>query len=461
MIKILQYCAKTVVYGSLIGAPTILIVSAVTCAILGTTPGQDVETKSTYLGFAMLFGIAGAVASLIVMCMCFCWQSSIKMTIALLKAVGEVMQKNCSMTAIAISSSILTVLYLTFMLAFFEATRNIMNADKTKSENFNDTIITKHINGNGGAVAMAIFGIFMMYTGLNVFANTSHIAFAKIFGKWYFSVDAEEHVEGGLTVTKLSLGGGFMSLPYVMAWTKHFGSACYGAFILAVVQTLRTLANYAERQVKKAGSKDKSGAGKVVYYIFLCLLGCIKCILKCIEDLLEFFGKIAYVHVSIYNQTFCQSVRSTMKLMQASGVKALVNDNIMGLVTVCLGSILFAATSLLNYCIFAYIPGMASHHEGLSKRIIVLCMVAISGVVLLFILSCGKSIVRSGMLSIFVCYAEHPDTLAITHPELAVDFATATQRSFLGQGKVDEENPGLMKPSADVKAPYGTTATLA
>merc|ERR1712157_436729 len=73
-------------------------------------------------------------------------------------------------------------------------------------------------------------------------------------------------------------------------------------------------------------------------------------------------------------------------------------------------------------------------------------MLGIQFVMTYFILRCGWAIVKSGITSLFVCYAEHADTLEETHPELAEEFAKATGEAFLGGGEKDPE----LRPTRDV-----------
>jgi Plasma-membrane choline transporter len=65
------------------------------------------------------------------------------------------------------------------------------------------------------------------------------------------------------------------------AMTTSFGSNCYGSLLIAIIQTLKSIANNAKNQ---AGENGNAGMA-----ILFC---CLQCILSIIEDILEYFNKV-------------------------------------------------------------------------------------------------------------------------------------------------------------------------
>jgi len=72
---------------------------------------------------------------------------------------------------------------------------------------------------------------------------------------------------------------------FVRATTTSFGSICFGSLLVAIIQTLRTM-------VENARSDNDNGGSAFL----LCILDCL---LRCLEDMLEYFNKFAYIYVGM------------------------------------------------------------------------------------------------------------------------------------------------------------------
>ncbi|KAJ3436922.1 ctl-like protein [Anaeramoeba flamelloides] len=86
----------------------------------------------------------------------------------------------------------------------------------------------------------------------------------------------------------------------------HLGSYAFGSFIIAIIQLLRIILEYTERQMKKA-----SGENKFVKYMFYCM----RCCLKCLESTMKFINRNAYIMIAVYGQSFCQSTKRAFHLI--------------------------------------------------------------------------------------------------------------------------------------------------
>ena len=103
------------------------------------------------------------------------------------------------------------------------------------------------------------------------------------------------------------------------ALTTSFGSICYGSLLIAIIQTLRAMANQAKN--------DSNNDGNAGLAILFC---CLQCILSLIADILEYFNKYAFAQVAIYGKDYCSAAKDTWKLFKQRGIDALVNDNFIG-----------------------------------------------------------------------------------------------------------------------------------
>merc|ERR1712050_610273 len=102
--------------------------------------------------------------------------------------------------------------------------------------------------------------------------------------------------------------------------TSSFGSICFGAFLISVIQTIRAMVNAAARQ---RGNQRNIGV-----VIFFCI---VRCLLGCIERAAEVFNEFGFAYVSIYGYSYCDSCQRVMDLFKRKGWTALNNENLVSM----------------------------------------------------------------------------------------------------------------------------------
>ena len=104
--------------------------------------------------------------------------------------------------------------------------------------------------------------------------NTIHVTIAGVVSTWWFSpAEANSCCSPGIRDS------------FVRATTTSFGSICFGSLLVAIIQTLRAM-------VQNARNGDNDGCAAFM----LCL---VECLLRCVEELLEYFNKFAYIYVGM------------------------------------------------------------------------------------------------------------------------------------------------------------------
>lgn len=84
----------------------------------------------------------------------------------------------------------------------------------------------------------------------------------------------------------------------------HLGTVAFGSLIIAIIKTIRTVLAYIQRQAKK--SKNK-----VLEYVMMCL----QCFMWCLEKIMKFINKHAYIITAIYGHGFCRSAGKAFWLL--------------------------------------------------------------------------------------------------------------------------------------------------
>jgi hypothetical protein len=109
---------------------------------------------------------------------------------------------------------------------------------------------------------------------------------------WYFTRD------------KSKIGNSTMFWAFRVSLLKHAGTAAFGSLIIAVVLTIRTILSYYERQAKK--SKN------CIMKYTLCVA---QCCLWCLEKIMRFINKNAYIQTAIYGYSFLKAARTAFFLI--------------------------------------------------------------------------------------------------------------------------------------------------
>ncbi|KAL4601664.1 choline transporter-like protein 5 isoform X1 [Arapaima gigas] len=97
----------------------------------------------------------------------------------------------------------------------------------------------------------------------------------------------------------------------------HTGSLAFGSLILAVVQLIRIILEYLDHKLK--------GAQNTFARFLLC---CLKCCFWCLERVIKFMNRNAYIMIAIYGKNFCTSAREAFFLLMRNVVRVAVLDKV-------------------------------------------------------------------------------------------------------------------------------------
>lgn len=101
------------------------------------------------------------------------------------------------------------------------------------------------------------------------------------------------------------------------ALTLSFGSICFGSLIVSIVQTIRVILRSFQKSLENQGNA-----------VAACLLGCIGCLVGCIQTWVEYFNRFAYAYVGIYGYSFVSSGKRVWQLFASKGWSAIANDSL-------------------------------------------------------------------------------------------------------------------------------------
>ncbi|XP_058514149.1 choline transporter-like protein 5 isoform X7 [Ochotona princeps] len=108
----------------------------------------------------------------------------------------------------------------------------------------------------------------------------------------------------------------------------HTGSLAFGSLLIALIQFYRIVLQYMDRHLKNAQNN--------IAKFFQC---CLKCCFWCLENVVKFLNKNAYIMIAVHGENFCTSARDAFNLLMRNIVKVAVTDEVTFLILL-LGKIL-------------------------------------------------------------------------------------------------------------------------
>ncbi|XP_040607502.1 choline transporter-like protein 5 isoform X3 [Mesocricetus auratus] len=106
-------------------------------------------------------------------------------------------------------------------------------------------------------------------------------------------------------------------LAFGRAVRYHTGSLAFGSLILASVQMFKVIIEYLDSRLKKAQNS-------VARFLQCCL----RCCFWCLEKMVKFLNRNAYIMIALYGKNFCASTRDAFYLLMRNILKVAVTDEV-------------------------------------------------------------------------------------------------------------------------------------
>jgi hypothetical protein len=303
-------------------------------------------------------GVGAGVLLLIIGLLQLLWlylvRSRIPFSAALLKISTELIMRY---KAIVLTNFLLIGLKLVYILFWAAAVYPYLNRGvQAEDPSASDGILT------------TLLVLFFFWTSQVVF-NVMHVTAAGLAATWYF------------------VGSG--SMPANPTWasfrravTTSFGSICFGSLLVALIKLIRWIAE-----------SQRNHDHPFVSCIIDCILGCL-------ERMLEYFNTYAFVHVAIYGCGYIEAAKRTWKLAKECFFAAYFNDALVGT------TIFFVALGASGF-----IGVLTAVATGWALGGVVFCLAFVIHMLVFRAL-------ESFVVTIFVCFAQQPQSLQVSSPEL-------------------------------------------
>jgi len=93
-------------------------------------------------------------------------------------------------------------------------------------------------------------------------------------------------------------------------WRYHTGSLAFGSFIIALVQFIRYLMKYLEKQAQQQKNK-----------VMVIVLKTVQCCLYCFERFIKFLNRNAYIQIAIRGLNFCTAAKKAFGIIATNMIR--------------------------------------------------------------------------------------------------------------------------------------------
>uniref|UniRef100_A0A8C7YSB2 Choline transporter-like protein n=1 Tax=Oryzias sinensis TaxID=183150 RepID=A0A8C7YSB2_9TELE len=155
-------------------------------------------------------------------------------------------------------------------------------------------------------IVLQFYNVFLFFWCANFVIALGQMTLAGAFASYYWAFSKPDDIPTFPVFSSLG-----RSLRY------HTGTLAFGALILSVVQLIRVLLEYLDHKLKGAQNKFAKF-----------LLCCLKCCFWCLEKIIKFLNRNAYIMVAIYGKNFCTAAKDAFFLLLRNMIRVAVLDKV-------------------------------------------------------------------------------------------------------------------------------------
>nr|XP_040047524.1 choline transporter-like protein 2 isoform X1 [Gasterosteus aculeatus aculeatus] len=155
-------------------------------------------------------------------------------------------------------------------------------------------------------IGLQFYNVFLFFWCANFVTALGQMTLAGAFASYYWATVKPDDMPAFPVFSSLG-----RSLRY------HTGTLAFGSLILSIVQIIRVLLEYLDHKLKGAQNKFTKF-----------LLCCLKCCFWCLEKIIKFLNRNAYIMVAIYGKSFCTSARDAFLLLMRNMIRVAVLDKV-------------------------------------------------------------------------------------------------------------------------------------
>ncbi|XP_076454555.1 choline transporter-like protein 2 [Babylonia areolata] len=236
--------------------------------------------------------------------------------------------------------------------------------------------------GTRYSTAMQIYMLFMFFWLMNFVVALGQMTLAGAFASYYWAFNKDRDMPSLPVLSSLG-----------RCFRYHLGSLAFGSLVIALVQLVRAFLEYLDRKLK-------SSENDVAKFI----LKCLKCCFWCLEKLLKFINKNAYIMIAIYGRSFCVATKDAFLLIMRNVLRTFVLDKVSDFIMFISKLMVTGAIAVASYYWFERsIPVLEDLVPDLHFRLVPV-IILVLGTYL--VSSCFFNVYDMAVDTLFLCFLE-------------------------------------------------------
>jgi len=286
---LLRWITKPVLYTSLLGVEVLLVL----IGFFAFQRKDDFSPESNNYVFA--FGIAIGIwvlAALFLLFICCQWEN-ISLGASIMTAAADFLGQNSKVGILPIISYILCIPIVAW---WGSSAVFIYSMGEPK---FDWDLPVASIEMAKEATIMFWVFLFGFFWIIAFLVALEQFIIAATACMWYFSGDGSD--------VAVSFGDVGVGIAAKWGFRYHLGSVAFGAFLVAVVTTIKVVFEYFAAKYEKVAGKDNC--------VFKAVTCCIRYCIWCLDAYIKFINKNAYIQIALHNSSFCKAAKESFYLM--------------------------------------------------------------------------------------------------------------------------------------------------
>jgi solute carrier family 44 (choline transporter-like protein), member 2/4/5 len=181
-------------------------------------------------------------------------------------------------------------------------------------------------------VAFMFFWLTAFVVGLN------QMVLAGSFGEWYWTRFENVDSEYKNKMSWFTVAGSFGRAIFY-----HLGTIAFGSLLIAIVKMIRLILEYLSHKFK--GEIERSAVARFC-------MSCLKCCFWCLEKLLKFLNRYAFIITAVYSYNFCKAAKTAISLITSNVLRVAVVNNIANFILFLSNLAITALISLFAFYFF-------------------------------------------------------------------------------------------------------------
>ena len=274
--------------------------------------------------YAYAAWVGGGLFLLVTLCCC----GRIRLAVAVCKCTGAFILEVCSVMTVPIFMALATVglwvICALCMIWLVSSTPFIANGD----------IFTSIADYRDNSLIRFYYFVFgTLWCNAFVQAVTTFVI-ASACCMWYYSHGPAQDLHFPVLRS------------YFRVFRYHLGSLAFGALLLAIVQFIQFMFEILKKQLESSGAANN----RLVEYT----TSCTRCCLACLERIVQFINKMAYIMIALKGDNFCASAKQGFEIAWSNPLRFGVVAGI-GSVIMFIGKLMIASgTTASVYAFITY-----------------------------------------------------------------------------------------------------------